>query len=82
MNDLENDKWVPNDIAFEYYDILAYILNEKNTTHPLNQKDDDIIYGRIDVTMHSDALGTDRLGEEDTPRNPINENTILTEEND
>jgi len=36
MTDLENDKWVPNDIAFEYYDILVYILNEKNITHPLN----------------------------------------------
>ena len=36
MSDLEQDKWIPNDIAFEYYDIFSYVLNEKNTTHPLN----------------------------------------------
>jgi hypothetical protein len=28
-NDLETDRWAPHDIAFEFYDILAYIYNER-----------------------------------------------------
>ena len=48
---LEEDKWIPSDILFEYYDIISYLIGEEIT----NRKSD------VDETKFEDVLSTERL---------------------
>ena len=58
--ELENEKWVPFDIEFEYYDIIAYILNEKKN---IDCSEEDLSISKL--------MNTERLLQEDSFRNSI-----------
>ena len=58
--ELENEKWVPFDIEFEYYDIIAYILNEKKI---IDCSEEDLSISKL--------MNTERLLQEDSFRNSI-----------
>ena len=63
--ELENEKWVPFDIEFEYYDIIAYILNEKKN---IDCSEEDLSISKL--------MNTERLLQEDSFRN----STLFTAE--